>query len=600
MELLYIYIKDDGRNIKNCEFNFSPKYRFHYDPSSNTVEKVELDGYIHNFWQAPNIKNITAIVGKNGSGKSNLLECMSLALCGGLDGKICRLIIFEHSGALFSNTEVYSNFELRYERIFSYSPLRQIQVEGTPGIRDSLVMYYSPNIDKKILTNSSTGNFVDISTSNLSREEKKDPDIKYHFPDIEYSQVIDTFRQLLFFMNFNDIYLPEDVTIPAYLEISLFDRGSGFLNPLYQKLSNTDENNSFEKELRNILLKQVLSKKQFESWTEDTPLATVLGAVSSGFSEKQEKYKFSFYDEIMKLYQQGDIKCKIEQHKALKGGNWSDFTFSIRREAIDEKIFTVLIDYYRQVSSFNNATFSSIEYDAHKVINNHCKIKWNGTSSGELAIFTLLSRIFSKLRASQGEIYSHAEHKAYIKNESRYKHIILVLDEPETSLHPEWQRRFMDMMITALKTTFSNYSFQIIITSHSPIIVSDFPNNNIIFLNRNSDGTCKVENSIKENTFGANIYSLYKHSFFVDLPMGEFAKSKIMQISTEIDQLENNECSQKLLNEIMLIGEPIIRNSLLDRYTSKQQSTAKIQVLEKRIEALQQEIKSLRDYNDTN
>ncbi|MCL2651848.1 MAG: hypothetical protein FWD60_12620 [Candidatus Azobacteroides sp.] len=31
MELLYLYIEDDERNIKNCEFNFSPKYNIHYN-----------------------------------------------------------------------------------------------------------------------------------------------------------------------------------------------------------------------------------------------------------------------------------------------------------------------------------------------------------------------------------------------------------------------------------------------------------------------------------------------------------------------------------------------------------------------------------------
>ena len=74
MELIYLYIEDDKRNIKNCEFNFSPKYRIHYEQEKKELIIKEESDYIENFWEASNISNITAIIGKNGTGKSNLIK----------------------------------------------------------------------------------------------------------------------------------------------------------------------------------------------------------------------------------------------------------------------------------------------------------------------------------------------------------------------------------------------------------------------------------------------------------------------------------------------------------------------------------------------
>ena len=53
---------------------------------------------------------------------------------------------------------------------------------------------------------------------------------------------------------------------------------------------------------------------------------------------------------------------------------------------------------------------------------------------------------------------------------------------------------------------------QIVITSHSPLILSDIPRQNIIYLNRH-DGKTVVENSDNhKQSFGANIYTILKEN----------------------------------------------------------------------------------------
>jgi ABC-type transport system involved in cytochrome bd biosynthesis fused ATPase/permease subunit len=76
MELIYLYIENDERNIQECQFNFSPRYDFYYKKESNELIINKQQDYIENFWNTPNISNITAIIGKNGTGKSNLIQVL--------------------------------------------------------------------------------------------------------------------------------------------------------------------------------------------------------------------------------------------------------------------------------------------------------------------------------------------------------------------------------------------------------------------------------------------------------------------------------------------------------------------------------------------
>lgn len=175
----------------------------------------------------------------------------------------------------------------------------------------------------------------------------------------------------------------------------------------------------------------------------------------------------------------------------------------------------------------------------------------------------------------------------YSKNDRvKYKYINLILEEIELYYHPEMQRRMssdlihsiQDMKFTELK------GINICLITHSPIILSDVPSQNILFLDNGEPIT------VKELTFGANIHSLYKHSFFMDLPMGEFAKNKIEGL---FDRLrDNKELSEEQLSdiksEIQLIGEPLLRNQLMKLYFDKCNIEERISVLEKELKELKQ------------
>ena len=125
----------------------------------------------------------------------------------------------------------------------------------------------------------------------------------------------------------------------------------------------------------------------------------------------------------------------------------------------------------------------------------------------------------------------------------RYKHINIIYDEVELYAHPEFQRDFIFKLITLLRNIHidSNLirSINIIIATHSPFIVSDVPDNNILAL-KNGE-VCEINGQ----TYCANIYDLLKNSFFLDYPMGEMARKRIDEVVQAYNQ-EDKEMKKKI------------------------------------------------------
>ena len=43
MELLFLYVFDDKKNIKGCSYNFSPNYKFTYDEQTKTFSMTQYN-----------------------------------------------------------------------------------------------------------------------------------------------------------------------------------------------------------------------------------------------------------------------------------------------------------------------------------------------------------------------------------------------------------------------------------------------------------------------------------------------------------------------------------------------------------------------------
>lgn len=211
-----------------------------------------------------------------------------------------------------------------------------------------------------------------------------------------------------------------------------------------------------------------------------------------------------------------------------------------------------------------------------------------GISSGERAIYTFVSRLMGVIFNKQGEIHNAVINKIIFNKEFDGKTIIILLDEPDLQLHPEWQQKFISLLLDLLYAYFPKVKFQIILTTHSPILLSDIPRKNVIFINKNPDGKSVVCSDLNlKETFAANIHTLYNNSFFLDgVPIGEFAKHKIEEI---YDRIESGQIDNNTLYDIYRIGEPILRNILLQKYDSKRKTLPN----EERVFLLKEELAKL-------
>jgi hypothetical protein len=198
--------------------------------------------------------------------------------------------------------------------------------------------------------------------------------------------------------------------------------------------------------------------------------------------------------------------------------------------------------------------------------------------------------------------------------------IFILLDEIESYLHPNWQKNLISYIYNFIKIYKIN--IHIILTSHSPFILSDIPKENVIFLkkydennNEVKSGNQKVGNcrnatkDVELKTFGANIHTLLSNGFFMsDGLMGEFAKNKINEIiaflnnDKSIDEISTRE--NQIIQVINNIGEDLIRMKLMDMYyqkyiddeleKEKQKLLKQKNTIDKQIEAIKKK------QNDTN
>jgi len=159
-------------------------------------------------------------------------------------------------------------------------------------------------------------------------------------------------------------------------------------------------------------------------------------------------------------------------------------------------------------------------------------------------------------------------------NRVRYRNINLVLDEVEICFHPEYQRQFIDRLLDLINrlNLTRNCSFNILIVTHSPFILSDIPKNNILYL---EDGKQYIDESLI-NPFAANINDILYQSFFLEGGfIGEHAKNRINAAVNTLARVANGQkigkdvlwTEENLKQLIDLIGEPLLRDNLMGLYT---------------------------------
>jgi len=97
---------------------------------------------------------------------------------------------------------------------------------------------------------------------------------------------------------------------------------------------------------------------------------------------------------------------------------------------------------------------------------------------------------------------------------------LLLLDEPETHFNPKWRAEFIKILNDSIKAGgTNNFLKDVLLTSHSPFIISDCMPDNVLFFTRNDKKLLEVKRAseLGLKTYGSSVDYILKNFFETDL-----------------------------------------------------------------------------------
>lgn len=187
---------------------------------------------------------------------------------------------------------------------------------------------------------------------------------------------------------------------------------------------------------------------------------------------------------------------------------------------------------------------------------------WSYVSSGEYQyakIWGVLEEYGVRVKMmTQGQKYS----------EAIQPNLILLLDEPENYMHPEMCRTFIRNLNVLLSKRNPNTELQVLISTHSPFMLSDVMASQVIKMDYDENGKCVISES-KKPYYAANIHSIMADGFFLEYTIGEQArifledKFKLLQRLTCMNRnLSSSEKEELTMIRSLIpnIGDALIRH----------------------------------------
>lgn len=316
-----------------------------------------------------------------------------------------------------------------------------------------------------------------------------------------------------------------------------------------------------------------------------------LGNVNNAFESNSNQNELDIVKELAKRIKQGGTHIELKVHQTLdlilRLDNFEDKEVFEKALTYDKICFLLgvntncdnVLDRFKTLPPpLFEPTIYLIKDDVYK---NIMKKKHNETEKKQLIAKNTIR--LSELSSGERQfIYTtstllyHAFNIQSIPSLVRvaYKNLCFVLEEVEICFHPEYQRTFINSLLSLFKRTELNKAFGIfvIVVTHSPFVLSDMPKGNILYLDKGKNVT--AEKSL--NTFGANVNELLCQSFFLsDGFMGEFAKLKIEGLVNYLREDLKNEVwnEEKAKDVIDLVGDEVIQYQLRQLYASKFKNT---------------------------
>ncbi|MCO6147907.1 ATP-binding protein [Flavobacterium sp. NRK1] len=625
MKLLYCKIfEKPGKQLQiaNIDLNFSGQYTFSVDNTSKAISCLKNENYINNLYG--NNTNITAIVGKNGLGKTTFLKFLQYVI-----GSIQETENIPNYDFTWWNwCAVYSqNNKLYYcENIVSKA------IDKQPPEHDLFDLYsYADTFEIKKEEIEIDLNTIDL-TSKCSFSIYYSP--FFEFEEIRFDRLgyVDVSNDMLFYESNNR----KEVDDQALSQTLNFKR------------EEVKRQISFVEQADSVLE----NKDQFYSDFIHNEISLSFNGLTKKFSSDP---RYISFDDV-RLYNEID-KAFIKSHRAtrdyLRGKTVRDYEYFIARDSFFKRILELIYflfeyrpdpkensqgefrqsiigisleekDYDKNLNELNTIFFDNLVVVRHKekfgeAVNKALQLinlfksydvnddtfsydlatakellkveleilslmpfksdlpvftfDWKGLSTGEKAYLNLFSRIY----------YGYQQIKDDVEF-AELDHIYILIDEGSTGFHPQWQKEFLTHLLKFSEEVIPvEKSF--IITSHSPYLLSDLQIEDTISIGREPSSKFPLN-----NTFAANIHELLADKFYLSNSfIGDFSRQKIEEIGNLLtsDQDVDEEKLNYFERVIEIIGEPIIKERLQFLLAKKRNVKDKDQIIQELREQLE-------------
>lgn len=639
MDIIFFWNSDLGTE-ENSGASLSGKYKIYFNLAKKFMKIECIKSYVQGFW-GNNVLDCFAIVGENGSGKTMLANSIMYTIRdikAGLSGAGSYLILFEVSGLLYymcSEDLVGIKFEIQEDLL----PLTKIN--GDEFLKNYNIAYFHNALSDIDYLAQGRCHYDFSLGHQISRHRRTTYEM--HYDDLNRDSVMnfygnEDFRIITFLYDYA-IYKPLNIDFPVpkkirisvadsyYNEEDILGRAKGLRVNQGEEEKLSADIHQFSCGVANIIeaygktwitmtIKRLLFNMLKELCIPDTTPTKITYEHESFFSackilndtsklKKTELFQcINGIIDKLRSDMAEDINC-IDNFGSFV--QWLEANHEQICEYEDRATVELLIPVQEDSERF-----------VSELIKSYSKVNFAfpfyrfsfGVSTGEYFFLSTFSNLYSMVKKEENRINVYD----YVKVSNRIDGVLLIFDEIDMSLHPRWQRMFMKWLTNFCEELFKGISVKLIVTTHSPILLSDFPGNSVLYLRKYNNRMILDYNGMK--TFGCNIHSMFLNSFFLEDygTMGAFAEDKINEVAQLIYEREvNSDNIDRIKSIVAYIGEDIIKQKLeiqlgkgtqkkvAIEYAEKEVLRDTLEQLKKQKYQLEQMIKNIEDgINDKN
>lgn len=610
--LICVYADKFPPYTKAC-MNFSSDYRLKSECiDGKTVFKVEyqssLPKHFFSVLKDSNcVSSVSAIIAQNGGGKTSLARLFYRLSCGDYQKEECSVVIvFEQHGRIKVLTTIESiEFLLQNEKeipkeiceLWKNREIRTIDVYTQEY--PFRFFYYSPYFTTESVVQNNGKSFVDISTTQLLTRPPGNLELLLRDGVLQTNIFAADEKQRV--LEFSVKYQTEiegqnranlrDFSIPKPQKVLVYTFDSAIRHAVQTLIDKVKKCQDEEKGPQRVVRPRLKTSKDelwdpvgeflrtlvkpvFENFSSGSFFKRAfMGYAACHFSEcgmmqqpsmimeyerELKRFLLEHYDEdgerfvnaVLDFLQNNKPKPAVNDYrfKSMPEANPAFSAFVTLQEMCDCSNVEYVVSDFRDNVKMKHIVSLVHSHSLSRQFTSYLRFDiLPRLASGEMAFLSMFARLyyFVKTKTDTGE------------------DVVLFMDEAETTLHPEWQRRIVNYIIKFLQLFLADRHFHVIFASHSPVLLSDIPAGNAVLMAKDADSVGVIESLCgnRSNTFGANIYNLFKDNFFLKHgAVGEFSRSKI---ETLLEHLANighgaNIDKSELTKVAELIGDPVI------------------------------------------